>query len=240
MKPFCAIYSTFLPRAYDQVVHDVALQRLPVRFALDRAGLVGAEGATHTGAFDIVYLGCLPNMVLMAAADEVELMHMVATATAIDDRPCGFRYARGDGLGLASSARGTPLELGRARVLREGTRVAILSYGTRLQECLAAAQELATRGLSCTVADARFAKPLDTALIERLAREHAVFVTVEEGVAGGSRIACDASHCVARTAGQRLQNLSDEAFLLPSSTTTASPGSMTRRGSTRRRSSRQC
>jgi 1-deoxy-D-xylulose-5-phosphate synthase len=185
MKPFCAIYSTFLQRAYDQVVHDVALQSLPVRFALDRAGLVGADGATHAGAFDIVYLGCLPNMVLMAAADEVELMHMVATAAAIDDRPCGFRYPRGEGLGLALPARGTPLELGRGRVVQEGTRVAILSYGARLKECLAAAQELATRGLSCTVADARFAKPLDAALVERLAREHPVLVTVEEGAAGG-------------------------------------------------------
>jgi 1-deoxy-D-xylulose-5-phosphate synthase len=185
MKPFCAIYSTFLQRAYDQVVHDVALQSLPVRFALDRAGLVGADGATHAGAFDIVYLGCLPNMVLMAAADEVELMHMVATAAVIDDRPCAFRYPRGEGLGLALPARGTPLELGRGRVVQEGTRVAILSYGARLAECLAAAQELAARGLSCTVADARFAKPLDAALVERLAREHAVLVTVEEGAAGG-------------------------------------------------------
>jgi len=153
MKPFCAIYSTFLQRAYDQVVHDVSLQSLPVRFALDRAGLVGADGATHAGAFDIVYLGCLPNMVLMAAADEMELMHMVATASMIDDRPCGFRYPRGDGRGLALPARGTPLEIGRGRVLQ--------------------------------VADARFAKPLDTALVERLAREHAVLITLEEGVAGG-------------------------------------------------------
>ncbi|MEA2806730.1 MAG: 1-deoxy-D-xylulose-5-phosphate synthase, partial [Rhodospirillaceae bacterium] len=185
MKPFCAIYSTFLQRAYDQVVHDVSLQSLPVRFALDRAGLVGADGATHAGAFDIVYLGCLPNMVLMAAADEMELMHMVATASMIDDRPCGFRYPRGDGRGLALPARGTPLEIGRGRVLQEGTAVAILSYGARLQECLAAAADLGTRGLSCTVADARFAKPLDTELVERLAREHAVLITLEEGVAGG-------------------------------------------------------
>jgi 1-deoxy-D-xylulose-5-phosphate synthase len=185
MKPFCAIYSTFLQRAYDQVVHDVALQSLPVRFALDRAGLVGADGATHAGAFDIVYLGCLPNFVLMAAADELELMHMVATAATIDDRPCGFRYPRGEGLGLALPARGTPLEIGRGRVLREGTGVAILSYGARLKECLTAADDLATRGLSCTVADARFAKPLDTVLVERLAREHAVLVTIEEGAAGG-------------------------------------------------------
>jgi 1-deoxy-D-xylulose-5-phosphate synthase len=185
MKPFCAIYSTFLQRAYDQVVHDVVLQNLPVRFALDRAGLVGADGATHAGAFDIAYLGCLPNMVLMAAADELELMNMVATAAAIDDRPCGFRYPRGEGLGLALPARGTPLEIGRGRVLREGSGVAILSYGARLKECLLAADDLATRGLSCTVADGRFAKPLDTALVERLAREHAVLVTIEEGAAGG-------------------------------------------------------
>ncbi|MBL6614995.1 MAG: 1-deoxy-D-xylulose-5-phosphate synthase [Reyranella sp.] len=185
MKPFCAIYSTFLQRAYDQVVHDVALQSLPVRFALDRAGLVGADGATHAGAYDIAYLGCLPSMVLMAAADELELMHMVATAAAIDDRPSAFRYPRGEGQGLALPARGTPLEIGRGRVVREGTGVAILSYGTRLKECLLAADDLATRGLSCTVADARFAKPLDTALIERLAREHAVLLTVEEGAAGG-------------------------------------------------------
>ena len=141
MKPFCAIYSTFLQRAYDQVVHDVALQSLPVRFALDRAGLVGADGATHAGAFDIVYLGCLPNMVLMAAADELELMHMVATAAAIDDRPSAFRYPRGEGRGLALPARGTPLEIGRGRVLRQGLGTAILSYGTRLAECLAAAED---------------------------------------------------------------------------------------------------
>jgi 1-deoxy-D-xylulose-5-phosphate synthase len=185
MKPFCAIYSTFLQRAYDQMVHDVALQSLPVRFALDRAGLVGADGATHAGAFDIAYLGCLPNMVLMAAADELELMHMVATAAAIDDRPSAFRYPRGEGRGLALPARGTPLEIGRGRVLRQGVETAILSYGTRLAECLAAAEDLANLGILCTVADARFAKPLDTALIERLAREHAVLVTVEEGAVGG-------------------------------------------------------
>jgi len=185
MKPFCAIYSTFLQRAYDQVVHDVALQGLPVRFALDRAGLVGADGATHAGAFDIAYLGCLPNMVLMAAADELELMHMVATAAAIDDRPSAFRYPRGEGRGLALPARGTPLEIGRGRVLRQGLGTAILSYGARLGECLAAAEELAGLGILCTVADARFAKPLDTTLIERLAREHEVLVTVEEGAAGG-------------------------------------------------------
>jgi 1-deoxy-D-xylulose-5-phosphate synthase len=185
LKPFVAIYSTFLQRAYDQVVHDVALQSLPVRFAMDRAGLVGADGATHAGSFDVAYLGCLPNMVLMAAADELELMHMVATAAMIDDRPCGFRYPRGEGLGLALPARGTPLEIGRGRVLREGNAVALLSYGTRLAECMKAAEDLAAQGLSCTVADARFAKPLDTALVERLAREHAVLVTVEEGSVGG-------------------------------------------------------
>ncbi len=185
MKPFCAIYSTFLQRAYDQVVHDVALQSLPVRFALDRAGLVGADGATHAGAFDIAYLGCLPNMVLMAAADEQELMHMVATAAAIDDRPSAFRYPRGEGRGLALPARGTPLEIGRGRVLRQGLGTAILSYGARLGECLAAAEELAARGILCTVADARFAKPLDRALIRRLARNHEALITVEEGSVGG-------------------------------------------------------
>ena len=185
MKPFCAIYSTFLQRAYDQVVHDVALQSLPVRFAIDRAGLVGADGATHAGAFDITYLGCLPKMVLMAAADEVELMHMVATAAVLDDRPCAFRYPRGEGRGHELPARGTPLEIGRGRILRTGTGVAILSYGARLQECLKAAEDLGTRGLSCTVADARFAKPLDTVLVERLAREHAVMITIEEGAVGG-------------------------------------------------------
>jgi 1-deoxy-D-xylulose-5-phosphate synthase len=185
MKPFCAIYSTFLQRAYDQVVHDVVLQSLPVRFAIDRAGLVGADGATHAGAFDITYLGCLPNMVLMAAADEVELMHMVATAAVLDDRPCAFRYPRGEGQGHELPARGTPLEIGRGRILRTGTGVAILSYGARLQECLKAAEDLGTHGLSCTVVDARFAKPLDTALVERLAREHAVLITIEEGAVGG-------------------------------------------------------
>ncbi|MCA3387588.1 MAG: 1-deoxy-D-xylulose-5-phosphate synthase [Roseomonas sp.] len=181
LKPFCAIYSTFLQRAYDQIMHDVALQSLPVRFGMDRAGLVGADGATHAGSFDIAYLGCLPNMVLMAAADEVELMHMVATSAAIDDRPSAFRYPRGEGFGLELPKRGSVLEIGKGRVLREGTAIAILSYGARLQECLKAADELATHGLSCTVADARFAKPLDTALVERLAREHEVLITIEEG-----------------------------------------------------------
>jgi 1-deoxy-D-xylulose-5-phosphate synthase len=184
-KPFAAIYSTFLQRAYDQVVHDVAIQQLPVRFALDRAGLVGADGATHAGSFDVAYLGCLPGFVVMAAADEVELMHMVATAAAIDDRPSAFRYPRGEGIGIELPARGTPLPLGRGRVLREGTKVALLSFGARLQECLKAADELAARGLSTTVADARFCKPLDDDLVRRLATEHAVLITVEEGAIGG-------------------------------------------------------
>ena len=184
-KPFAAIYSTFLQRAYDQVVHDVAIQGLAVRFAIDRAGLVGADGATHAGAFDVTYLGCLPGFVVMAAADEAELMHMVATAVAIDDRPSAFRYPRGEGLGVALPEVGTPLELGRGRTLREGTTVALLSFGARLGECLAAADELAARGLSTTVADARFAKPLDEDLVRRLAREHEVLVTVEEGAIGG-------------------------------------------------------
>ena len=184
-KPFAAIYSTFLQRGYDQVVHDVALQKLPVRFAIDRAGLVGADGATHAGAFDVAYLGCLPEFVIMAAADELELMHMVATAAAIDDRPSAFRYQRGEGVGVELPAKGTPLEIGKGRILREGTKIAILSFGTRLQECLVAAEDLAAKGLSTTVADARFAKPLDTDLIRRLAREHEVLITIEEGSVGG-------------------------------------------------------
>jgi 1-deoxy-D-xylulose-5-phosphate synthase len=181
LKPFVAIYSTFLQRGYDQVVHDVVLQKLPVRFAMDRAGLVGADGATHAGAYDIAYLGCLPDIVLMAAGDEVELMHMVATAAAFDEGPIAFRYPRGEGVGLELPARGTPLEIGRGRVVREGTRIAILNYGARLAECRVAADDLAARGLSTTIADMRFAKPLDTALIERLAREHEVVLTIEEG-----------------------------------------------------------
>lgn len=184
-KPFAAIYSTFLQRAYDQVVHDVAIQRLPVRFALDRAGLVGADGPTHAGAFDLAYLGCLPNFVLMAAADEAELVHMVATAVAIDDRPSAFRYPRGEGTGVDLPSQGVPLEIGRGRILREGTAVAILSLGTRLADSLAAADMLAAHGLSATVADARFAKPLDEDLVRRLATNHEVLVTVEEGSAGG-------------------------------------------------------
>jgi 1-deoxy-D-xylulose-5-phosphate synthase len=184
-KPFAAIYSTFLQRAYDQVVHDVAIQRLPVRFAIDRAGLVGADGPTHAGAFDVAYLGCLPGFVLMAAADEAELKHMVATAAAIDDRPSALRYPRGDGVGVELPAEGMPLEIGKGRVVREGTTVALLSYGARLAECLKAADQLAGYGLSTTVADARFAKPLDTDLVARLARHHEVLVTVEEGAIGG-------------------------------------------------------
>jgi 1-deoxy-D-xylulose-5-phosphate synthase len=184
-KPFATIYSTFLQRAYDQVVHDVAIQKLPVRFAMDRAGLVGADGPTHAGAFDVAYLGCLPNFVLMAPSDEAELVHMVATAVAIDDRPSALRYPRGEGRGVALPEEGKPLEIGKGRIVREGTKVAILSYGTRLGECLKAADELAAQGLSTTVADARFAKPLDIDLILRLAREHEVLLTIEEGSIGG-------------------------------------------------------
>ncbi|MGZ8407695.1 MAG: 1-deoxy-D-xylulose-5-phosphate synthase [Caulobacteraceae bacterium] len=185
MKPFAAIYSTFLQRGYDQVVHDVAIQRLPVRFAIDRAGLVGADGATHAGSFDVGYLGALPDMVLMAAADEVELARMVATAAAIDDRPSAFRYPRGEGLGLEMPEIAEPLEIGRGRVVREGSAVAIVSFGTRLAESLKAADLLAARGFSATVVDARFAKPLDEELLARLAREHEAMVTVEEGAIGG-------------------------------------------------------
>ena len=184
-KPFAAIYSTFLQRAYDQVVHDVAVQRLPVRFAIDRAGLVGADGATHAGAFDIAYLSCLPDFVIMAAADEAELARMVATSVAIDDRPSAFRYPRGEGVGIEIPANPDPLEIGKGRILREGSSVAILSLGTRLAASLAAADELAGFGLSATVADARFAKPLDRDLVLRLARELEVVITVEEGSSGG-------------------------------------------------------
>ena len=185
IKPFCAIYSTFLQRGYDQLVHDVAIQGLPVRFAMDRAGLVGNDGATHAGSFDIAYLSCLPGMVLMAPADEAELVHMVATAASIDDRPSGLRYPRGEGTGAALPARGEILQIGKGRILREGSSVAILSLGTRLADALRAADELAARGLSATVADARFAKPLDTALVEQLARHHEVLITIEEGASGG-------------------------------------------------------
>ncbi len=184
-KPFCAIYSTFLQRAYDQVVHDVAIQRLPVRFAIDRAGLVGADGPTHAGSFDIAYLACLPDFVIMAAADEADLMHMVATSVAIDDRPSAVRYPRGEGIGIDMPAIGTALDIGKGRIIREGTKVAILSLGTRLAEALKAADQLAALGLPTTVADARFAKPLDHDLITRLAREHEVLLIAEEGSIGG-------------------------------------------------------
>jgi 1-deoxy-D-xylulose-5-phosphate synthase len=184
-KPFVAIYSTFLQRAYDQVVHDVAIQKLPVRFAMDRAGLVGADGPTHAGSFDIAYLGCLPDFVLMAAADEADLKHMVATQVAIDDRPSGLRYPRGEGVGVDMPAVGKALEVGRGRILKEGNKIALLSYGTRLAECLKAAEQLAAMGLRATVADARFAKPLDTHLIKQLASHHEVLVTIEEGSIGG-------------------------------------------------------
>ncbi len=184
-KPFCALYSTFLQRGYDQLVHDVAIQKLPVRFAIDRAGLVGADGATHAGSFDLAFLGCLPDLVFMCPANEVELMHAVATAAAIDDRPSAFRYPRGEGVGLDLPERGEVLPIGKGRIVREGGRVAILSLGTRLAEACKAAEDLAARGLSTTVADARFMKPLDEDLILRLAREHEVLVTVEEGSVGG-------------------------------------------------------
>ncbi len=185
LRPFCAIYSTFLQRAYDQVVHDVAIQGLPVRFGIDRAGLVGADGATHAGSFDLAYLGCLPGIVLMAPSDELELMHMVATSAGIDDRPSAVRYPRGEGTGVELPERGTPMAIGRGRILREGSAVAILSLGTRLADSLRAADELAARGLSTTVADARFAKPFDVAMVEQLVRNHAVLVVVEEGSIGG-------------------------------------------------------
>jgi 1-deoxy-D-xylulose-5-phosphate synthase len=184
-KPFCAIYSTFLQRAYDQVVHDVAIQNLPVRFAIDRAGLVGADGPTHAGSFDLAYLGCLPNFVVMAAADEAELVHMVATAAAHNSGPIALRYPRGEGVGVDMPEVGVPLEIGRGRVVREGTRVALLSLGTRLAEAIKAAEELDARGLSTTVADARFMKPLDEDLLLRLAREHELLITIEEGTVGG-------------------------------------------------------
>ena len=184
-KPFVAIYSTFLQRAYDQVVHDIAIQNLPVRFALDRAGLVGADGATHAGSFDLAYLGCLPNFVIMAAADEAELVHMVATQAAINDRPSALRYPRGEGVGVELPENGVALEIGKGRIVREGSTIALLSLGTRLQECLKAADQLAAFGLSATVADARFAKPLDKVLIKSLAQNHEVLITIEEGSIGG-------------------------------------------------------
>jgi 1-deoxy-D-xylulose-5-phosphate synthase len=185
MKPFCAIYSTFLQRGYDQVVHDVAIQRLPVRFAIDRAGLVGADGATHAGSFDVAFLANLPGIVVMAAADEAELVHMVATAAAHDDGPIAFRFPRGEGVGVEMPVRGVPLEIGKGRVIREGGRVALISFGTRLAEVLVAAEALAARGLPPTVIDARFAKPLDRDLILRAAAEHEAVITIEEGAVGG-------------------------------------------------------
>ncbi len=185
MKPFCTMYSTFLQRGYDQVVHDVAIQRLPVRFAIDRAGLVGADGATHAGSFDIAYLANLPGMVVMAAADEAELVHMVATAAAHDDGPIAFRYPRGEGVGVDLPERGTPLEIGKGRMIQEGKRVALLSFGTRLEEVRKAAETLAAKGITPTIADARFAKPLDEAMILDLAANHEALITIEEGAIGG-------------------------------------------------------
>ncbi len=212
LKPFATIYSTFLQRGYDQVVHDVAIQKLPVRFAMDRAGLVGADGATHAGSFDLAYLGCLPGFTIMAASDELELMHMVATCAAIDDGPSAVRYPRGEGIGIALPKKGDVLPIGKGRVLREGTSIAILNFGTRLQECLKAAEELGHAGLSTTVADARFMKPLDTDLVERLAREHEVLITVEEAAIGGF-----ASHVLDHLARNGLldQGLKVRPMLLP-------------------------
>ncbi|MEM9330402.1 MAG: 1-deoxy-D-xylulose-5-phosphate synthase [Pseudomonadota bacterium] len=184
-KPFCAIYSTFLQRAYDQVVHDVSIQQLPVRFPIDRAGFVGADGATHAGSFDIAYLSCLPGFTVMAAADEAELKHMVATAVAYDEGPISFRYPRGEGVGVNMPEQGEILEIGKGRIVQEGTKVALLSFGSRLQDSILAAQQLETYGLSTTVADARFAKPLDTEMVEMLAREHELLITIEEGSQGG-------------------------------------------------------
>lgn len=212
MKPFAAIYSTFLQRAYDQVVHDVAIQKLPVRFAIDRAGLVGNDGQTHAGSFDIGYLGSLPGFVIMAAGDEAELVHMVATCVAIDDAPSAVRFPRGDGVGVPLPEVGAPLEIGRGRILREGTTIALLNLGGRLAECLKAAQELSAYGLSATVADARFAKPLDTDLINRLAREHEVLITIEEGAIGG--FASHVLHHLATT-GQLDQGLKIRPMVLP-------------------------
>ena len=212
MKPFAAIYSTFLQRAYDQVVHDVAIQSLPVRFAIDRAGLVGNDGQTHAGSFDVGYLGALPGFVIMAAADEAELVHMVATCVAIDNTPSAVRFPRGDGIGVALPEHGVPLEIGRGRIVREGTTIALLSLGARLGECLKAAQELGGYGLSTTVADARFAKPLDLDLINRLVREHEVVITIEEGAIGG--FGSFVLHHLATT-GQLDQGLKIRTMTLP-------------------------
>ena len=185
LKPFVAIYSTFLQRAYDQIVHDVCIQNLPVRFAIDRAGLVGADGATHAGAFDTAYLGCLPNMVLMAPSDEIELKSMVATAAAYNDGPIAFRYPRGEGLGLNMQTKVTPLKIGKGRIIQKGKDIALLSYGTRLEECKKAALVLESKGYSVTIADARFAKPLDMEMMSKLAKEHNALITIEEGSIGG-------------------------------------------------------
>nr|ART66976.1 1-deoxy-D-xylulose 5-phosphate synthase 2 [Magnolia champaca] len=214
LKPFCAIYSSFLQRGYDQVVHDVDLQKLPVRFALDRAGLVGADGPTHCGAFDVTYMACLPNMVVMAPSDETELMHMVATATAIDDRPSCFRFPRGNGIGspLPPGNKGTPLEIGKGRIVREGSKVAILGFGIMVQNCLGASQILEEHGISATVADARFCKPLDADLIRSLAREHSILITVEEGSIGG--FGSHVSHFLALN-GLLDGNLKWRAMMLP-------------------------
>jgi 1-deoxy-D-xylulose-5-phosphate synthase len=214
MRPFCALYSTFLQRGYDQVVHDVAIQRLPVRFAIDRAGLVGADGATHAGAFDVAFLANLPGFVVMAAADEAELVHMVATAAAHDAGPIAFRYPRGEGVGVEMPARGVPLEIGRGRIVREGARVAILSFGTRLSEVLAACEALAARGITPTVADARFAKPLDREMILDLAARHEALITVEEGAIGG--FASHVSHLLAE-AGVFDRGLKFRSMVLPDS-----------------------
>jgi 1-deoxy-D-xylulose-5-phosphate synthase len=213
-KPYAAIYSTFLQRAYDQVVHDVAIQSLPVRFAIDRAGLVGADGPTHAGAFDVTYLSCLPGFVVMAASDEAELVHMVATAAAIDDRPSAFRYPRGEGTGAALPSRGQVLPIGKGRILREGSTVALLSLGARLAEALKAADQLAGFGLSTTVADARFAKPLDEELVRQLARHHEVLITLEEGAVGG--FGSHVLHCLSRE-GLLDQGLKVRTLMLPDS-----------------------
>ena len=190
MKPFVALYSTFLQRGYDQLVHDVAIQNLPVRFVIDRAGLVGADGATHAGVYDLAFLSCLPDMMIMCPADEAELMHMVATAAAYDKGPCAVRYPRGEGVGCALPDKGMPLEIGKGRIVRSGTDVAILSIGTRLTACKAAVDALATSGVSVTLADARFAKPIDTDLLSHLVETHAALLIVEEGAPGGFCGAC--------------------------------------------------
>jgi 1-deoxy-D-xylulose-5-phosphate synthase len=212
MKPFAAIYSTFLQRAYDQIVHDVAIQKLPVRFVIDRAGLVGNDGQTHAGSFDVAYLGVLPGFIIMAAGDEADLVHMVATCVAIDDAPSAVRFPRGDGIGVEMPEFGVPLEIGRGRIMREGTTIALLNFGGRLAECLKAAQELGAYGLSTTVADARFAKPLDTNLINRLVREHEVVITIEEGSIGG--FGSHVLHHLA-TSGQLDHGLKIRTMVLP-------------------------